>query len=306
MLLGQGVRSPWYVGNTATGLLETFGAERVLDTPVSENAMTGAAVGAALAGMRPIVVHPRMDFMLYAFDPIINEAANWSYMSGGALSVPVVFWGIINRGGEQAAQHSQALHSIFSHVPGLRVVAPSRPRDAKGLMIAAVRDPNPVVFIDDRWLYGQKEEVPAEMFEVEIGKAETRREGRDVSILAFSYLVPRALEAAGMLAARGIDCRVVDLRTLRPLDREAILGAARHTGRVIVCDVGWKTGGIGGEIVALIAEEGIALRAPIRRVALPDAPAPAARSLEAAYYPGADAIVGSVLEVMGMAPGGAS
>ena len=153
-LIGQGVKSPWYVGNTAQGLLERFGEARVIDTPVSENAMTGAAVGAAMAGMKPVVVHPRMDFMMYALDPIINEAANWFYMNGGRASVPVVFWGIINRGGEQAAQHSQALHAIFAHVPGLKVVMPSTPYDAKGLMVAAITDPNPVVYIDDRCLYG--------------------------------------------------------------------------------------------------------------------------------------------------------
>jgi len=148
--IGQGVKSPWYVGNTARGLLEKFGSERVIDTPVSENAMTGAAVGAALVGMRPVVLHPRIDFMMYAMDPIINEAANWHYMFGGRSSVPVVIWGIINRGGEQAAQHSQALHSLFAHIPGLKVVMPSTPYDAKGLMIAAIKDPNPVIFIDDR------------------------------------------------------------------------------------------------------------------------------------------------------------
>jgi len=159
-LIGQGVKSPWYVGNTAQGLLEKFGDTRVIDTPVSENAITGAAVGAALAGMRPVVVHPRMDFMLYAFDPIINEAANWHYMNGAKSCAPVVIWGIINRGGEQAAQHSQALHGIFSHVPGLKVVMPATPYDAKGLMVAAIRDPNPVVYIDDRWLYRVEETVP--------------------------------------------------------------------------------------------------------------------------------------------------
>jgi len=153
MLLGQGVKSPWYVGNTAKGLLDDFGPLRVIDTPVSENAVTGAGVGAALAGMRPVVVHPRMDFMLYAMDPIVNQAANWHYMSGGRLSVPVVFWGIINRGNEQGAQHSQAIFSMFCHVPGLKVVAPSRPVEAKGLMMAAIRDDNPVLFVDERSLY---------------------------------------------------------------------------------------------------------------------------------------------------------
>ena len=141
ILIGQGVKSPWYVGNTAQGLIPRFGEKRVLDTPVSENAMTGAAVGAAIAGMRPVVVHPRMDFMLYAFDPIINEAANWYYMNGGKVPVPVVIWGVVNRGGEQAAQHSQSLHAMFAHVPGLKVVMPATPYDAKGLMVAAIQEP---------------------------------------------------------------------------------------------------------------------------------------------------------------------
>jgi pyruvate dehydrogenase E1 component beta subunit len=298
MLLGQGVRSPWYVGNTALGLSETFGPDRVIDTPVSENAMTGAAVGAAIAGMRPVVVHPRMDFMVYALDPIINQAANWHYMSGGAVSVPVVVWGIINRGGEQAAQHSQALHSILAHFPGLKVVAPARPRDAKGLMIAAIRDPNPVVFVDDRWLYSQQEPVPVDPYETPIGSAEIRREGEDVSIIAFSHLVPRALEAAERLARRGIDAEVLDLRSLRPLDRDAIFRSVSKTGRAAICDIGWRTGGIGGEIAALIAEEDIGLRAPLRRLALPDIPAPAARSLEEAFYLTVDRITDDVARLV--------
>ena len=152
-LIGQGVKSPWYVGNTAQGLLERFGKDRVIDTPVSENGITGAAVGAAIAGMKAVIVHPRMDFMFFAMDPIINQAANWHYMNGGRTSIPVVFWGIINRGGEQAAQHSQAIHGLFANIPGLKVVMPATAYDAKGLMIAAIQDPNPVVFVDDRWLY---------------------------------------------------------------------------------------------------------------------------------------------------------
>jgi len=176
-LIGQGVKSPWYVGNTAQGLLERFGEDRVVDTPVSENAVTGSAVGAAIAGMRPVIVHPRIDFMLYAMDPIVNEAANWYYMNGGNACVPVVFWGIINRGGEQAAQHSQALHGLFAHIPGLKVVMPSTAYDAKGLMIASIRDDNPVVFIDDRWLYGVQDDVPEKFYEVPIGKAAVRKQG---------------------------------------------------------------------------------------------------------------------------------
>lgn len=298
MLLGQGVKSPWYVGNTATGLLEEFGPDRVIDTPVSENAATGAAVGAALAGMRPVVVHPRMDFMLYAFDPIINEAANWAYMSGGAMSVPVVFWGIINRGGEQAAQHSQALHSLFAHVPGLKVVAPSSPIDAKGLMVAAIRDNNPVVFIDERWLYRLEEAVPTGIYEVPIGKARVVREGTDVTIACFSYLVPEAAAAAENLAGEGVSCEVLDMRTLRPLDRDSLIASCGRTKRLVVCDVGWRTGGIGAEMVALVAESGVSLVAAPRRVALPDSPAPAARTLELAYYPRSEAIAAAVRECL--------
>ena len=171
--------------------------------------MTGAAVGAALAGMRSVVVHPRMDFMLYAFDPIINQAANWSYMNGGKLSAPVVFWCIINRGGEQAAQHSQAIHALFAHIPGLKVIMPSTPFDAKGLMISAIKDDNPVVYIDDRRLHGTKADVPEGSYEIPIGKGDVKREGTDVTLVAVSYMAKLALEAAKELGENGIDVEVV-------------------------------------------------------------------------------------------------
>jgi pyruvate dehydrogenase E1 component beta subunit len=285
VVIGQGVKSPWYVGATCRGLVERFGETRVFDTPVSENAVTGAAVGAALAGLRPVVVHPRMDFMLYAFDPIVNQAANWHYMSGGVASVPVVFWGVVNRGGEQAAQHSQALHSMFAHVPGLKVVAPGTPADAKGLMLSAIADDNPVVFIDERRLYGLEGPVPCEAYQVPIGQGSITREGTDITVVAFSQMVPFALDAAATLAARGVSCEVVDLRSLKPLDMPLVQGSVRKTGRAVVCDIGWRTGGIGGEISAQIAEScWHHLKAPVRRVALPDTPAPAARTQEDWYY----------------------
>jgi len=302
-LIGQGVKSPWYVGNTAQGLLERFGPERVIDTPISENAMTGTAVGAALAGMRPVAVHPRMDFMLYAFDPIINEAANWFYMNGGRRSAPVVIWGIINRGGEQAAQHSQALHAMFAHAPGLKVVMPSTPYDAKGLMIAAIRDDNPVIYIDDRWLYNDEADVPEEVYEVPIGKAAVRREGGDVTIVAISYMSVQALLAAETLARKGIEAEVIDLRTLKPLDEETILASVRKTGCLVVADVGWLSFGASAEIVARITEKAFAsLKAPVRRVALPDTPAPMSAPLEKAYYPMAQEIVSAVEVVMAYKP----
>ena len=296
-VIGQGVKSPWYVGNTTRGLIDRFGEKRVIDTPVSENAITGAAVGAALAGMRPVVVHPRMDFMFYAFDPIINEAANWYYMFGGTLSVPVVFWGIINRGGEQAAQHSQALQAMLAHVPGLKVVMPSTPYDAKGLMLAAIQDDNPVVFIDDRWLYGCKEAVPEDPYIVPIGKGVVKREGKDVTLVSWSYMMEEAKKAAEELALQSIDVELIDLRSLKPFDQELILRSVKKTGRLVVVDGAWKTCGFAAEIVACVGESPLALKlkAPICRVCLPDVPAPASRVLEEEYYIKAKDIVHKIL-----------
>jgi acetoin:2,6-dichlorophenolindophenol oxidoreductase subunit beta len=295
LLIGQGVKSPWYVGDTAEGLLERFGAKRVMDTPVSENGVTGAAVGAALAGMRPVVVHPRMDFMMYAMDPIINEAANWHYMSGGKKNVPIVFWGIINRGGEQAAQHSQSLHALFSHIPGLKVVMPSTPYDAKGLMVAAIKDPNPVVFIDDRWLYGIEEIVPEELYEVEIGKAAIKRWGKDVTLAGISYMAHIACQAAEQLAIEGISVEVIDLRTTKPLDADSLIKSIKKTGRLVIADGGWRSYGLSTEVSAVVAENAFEyLKGPIMRITLPDIPAPASRSLEEAYYPSVQTIINVV------------
>ncbi len=298
-VIGQGVKSPWYVGKTAQGLLEAFGDQRVIDTPVSENSITGAAVGAAIAGMRPIVVHPRMDFMFYAMDPIINEAANWCYMNGGKASVPVVFWGIINRGGEQAAQHSQALHATFAHIPGLKVVMPANAYDAKGLMIAAIRDPNPVVFIDDRWLHRTEEVVPEEIYEVQIGKGVVRKTGSDLTLVAASYMVQESLNAVQELALEKIEVELIDLRTVKPLDQELICKSVKKTGRLVIADGGWKTCGLAAEISALVCETVFEyLKAPIKRVTLPDCPAPASATLEKAYYPTAATIAQTVREAL--------
>lgn len=297
-LIGQGVESPWYVGNTATGLLEKFGEERIIDTPVSENAVTGAAVGASIAGMRAVVVHPRIDFMMYAIDPIINEAANWYYMNGGKASVPVVIWGCINRGGEQAAQHSQALQAMFAHIPGLKVVMPSTPYDAKGLMIAAIKDDNPVVFLDDRWLHNLEGSVPDEMYEVPIGKAAVRREGNDVTLIASSYMAHIAINAAERLVQDGIDTEVIDLRTIKPLDKKCILSSVRKTGRLVIADGGWKSFGVAAEIQAMVFEEAFeAIKSSPVRVCLPDCPAPASALLENTYYPKEQNIINAVRSI---------
>jgi pyruvate dehydrogenase E1 component beta subunit len=299
-LIGQGVKSPWYVGNTCAGLLERFGGSRVIDTPVSENAMTGTAVGAALAGMRPVVVHPRVDFLVYGLDPLVNQAANWHYMNGGRSAVPLVVWGIINRGGEQAAQHSQALHAWFSHVPGLKVVMPSTPFDAKGLLIAAIRDNNPVIYMEDRWLHGGVGPVPEDAYDIPIGKAVVRKPGSDITIVSSSFLAAESVKAGEELTRRGIEAEIVDLRTIKPLDRETILASVAKTGRLLVVDGGWKSFGVSAEVGAVVAEQAFeALKMPIRRLALPDAPAPASRSLEQVYYKNSTHIVAAVCDMLG-------
>ena len=298
-LVGQGATSPWYVGSTTAGLIDRFGSERIIDTPVSENGVTGVAIGAALAGMRPVLVHPRMDFMYYAMDQIANHAANWHYMFGGQMSVPLTIWAIINRGGEQAAQHSQALQAMFMHIPGLKVVMPSTPYDAKGLLIASIKDDNPVVYVDDRWLYDHTGEVPEELYTAPIGEGVVRRQGKDATVMATSYMVCEVSQAAETLAKEGIDVEVIDLRSLKPLDEELLTSSAKKTGRVVIVDGGWKTCGVGAEISALVVEKTFRyLKAPIMRVSLPNAPAPASSALEKVYYPNANSVVSAVKKVL--------
>ena len=296
-LIGQGVTSPWYVGTTTVGLIDRF-PERVIDTPVSENGITGAAIGAALAGTRPILMHPRMDFMYYAMDQIANHAANWYYMFGEQLSVPITIWGIINRGGEQAAQHSQALQAMFTHIPGLKVVMPSTPYDAKGLLVASIEDDNPVVYIDERWLYEFVGEVPEEIYSVPIGKGIVRKEGEDVTIVATSYMVHETMKAAESVEKENIDVEVIDLRSLKPLDKDLLFESVKKTGRLVIADGGWKTCGISAEISALVSETIFEyLKVPIMRVSLPDTPAPASPALEKVYYPGFKDIISVVKNI---------
>jgi pyruvate dehydrogenase E1 component beta subunit len=296
-LIGQGVWSPWYGGGSLQDLDKQFPG-RVLDCPVSENATTGAAVGAALAGMRPIMFHPRMDFMVLAIDPIINQAANWCYMFGGKMSVPLVIRSVINRGGEQGAQHSQALQAFFMHVPGMKIVMPATPYSAKGLLLSAIQDNNPVLYIDDRWLYQESGDVPQESYMVPIGEAKMLRGGSDVTIVATSYMVGQALKAAALLTSDGIECEVVDLQSIKPWDKQTIYRSVRKTGRVVIADAAWKTCGVAAEIAAsIVGEEFSSLRAPILRVCLPDVPAPTNPIEERAYYPGSNEIATAVRQL---------
>jgi len=284
-VIGQGVTSPWYVGSTCEGLVKKFGEKRVIDTPVSENAITGVAVGAALVGARPVLIFPRMDFMYLAMDQIINQAANWHYMFGGKVNIPLVIRGIINRGGEQAAQHSQAIQAIFAHIPGLKVVMPSTPYDAKGLLISAIYDGNPVVYIDDSWLYKEEGNVPQKIYKVPIGKGFIRKRGKNITVVATSYMVPQAITAAKELKKEKIDIEILDLRTIKPLDKKLILNSVKKTGRLLIVDAAWKSFGIGAEVSAIVSENiPKFLKAPIKRLALPDIPAPASQILEKVYY----------------------
>ncbi|MDD5065513.1 MAG: pyruvate dehydrogenase complex E1 component subunit beta [bacterium] len=301
IVMGIGVNSPWYVGHTMEGLFKKFGCNRVIDTPVSENGFTGIAVGAAMSGLRPVVIHPRMDFMYYSFDQIINQAANWHYMFGGSVNVPLTLRGIVNRGGEQAAQHSQSIQALFMHIPGLKVVMPATPSDAKGLLISSVLDNNPVIYIDDRWLYDIEDDVPDGFYQVPIGEAKVLKQGKDVTIIASSYLVYEGLKAAEKLGALdNIDAELLDLRTIKPLDTSRIFDSVKKTGRVVIADGGWQTAGASAEVSALISSEIFSsLKAPVRRVCLPDAPAPASKTLEQVYYPHSEDIYLSVKQVMG-------
>lgn len=293
-VIGQGLWSPWYVGNSMTNLDKKFGIHRVIDTPVSESACTGAAVGAALAGMKPIVVHPRVDFALYAMDAIVNQAAKWSHMTGGQAHPNVTIRAIINRGGEQGAQHSQALHSWFAHVPGLRVVMPSTVADARDLLIASVLSPDPVLFIDDRWLYELEEELPP-LVELELAAEGPKclLKGNHLTIVGSGYSTLLALKAARELVQVDIEAEVIDLRIINPFSPSLIRESVAQTNHLLVVDGAWSTCGLASEVIASVVEGTPVgtLKKPPVRITLPQAPAPTSRMLERIYYPSVENVV---------------
>lgn len=287
-VIGQGLWSPWYVGNTMTELDTKFGKERIIDTPVSESACTGAAVGASLAGMRPIVVHPRIDFMLYALDSIVNQAAKWSHMIGGQSHPAVTIRGIVNRGGEQGAQHSQALHAWFAHIPGLRVVMPYSVKDARDLLVSSVLSNDPVIYIDDRWLYENEDDLdPVTPVDIKTVGPKILRSGSDITIVGCGYSTQLGLESASELAKDGIKAEVIDLRVLNPINPEIIIQSVKKTGSLAVIDGGWRNCGMAGEIIAITAENISPkyLNSKPIRITLPDCPAPTSKTLEKLYYP---------------------
>jgi pyruvate dehydrogenase E1 component beta subunit len=295
LVLGEDVAEGGPYTATA-GLAEEFGAERVVNTPISEAAITGVAIGAAQAGLRPVLEIMFVDFLTLALDQLVNAAAKAHFMSGGQLTVPLVLRTQGGAGQRGAAQHSQSLESWLAHVPGLKVVMPSRAADAAGLLATAIADPNPVVFVECKTLYFRKEDVPEPLGPVPLGRAAVVREGDDVTVVALSRLVPEALAAAERLAAEdGIEVDVIDPRTLVPLDVETIVASVERTGRLVVAHEAVAHGGFGAEIAVRAQEAAFDyLDAPIARVGAPFAPVPFSGPLEDAYLPGADEIVAAV------------
>lgn len=298
-LLGEEVAEYNGAYKVSQGMLEEFGEKRIIDSPITEHAFTGLGVGAAMAGLKPIIEFMSMDFAMQAMDQIINSAAKTLYMAGGKLGCPIVFRGQNGAPGKVGAQHSQCYASWYAHVPGLKVVAPWSGADAKGLMKAAIRDPNPVMILEHELMYGQIFETPTdEDFVIPIGRAKIEREGTDVTIVSFSIMVGKCLEAAKKLEEEGISAEVINLRTIRPIDRWTIIESVKKTNRVVSVEEGWPFAGIGSEIAALINEHAFDyLDAPVARVHAADVPTPYAFNLEQLATPQVDEIVHQVKKV---------
>jgi pyruvate dehydrogenase E1 component beta subunit len=292
-LMGEEVAQYQGAYKVSQGLLDEFGDTRVIDTPITEHGFTGLAVGAAFAGLKPIVEFMTFNFAMQAMDHLINSAAKTNYMSGGQMGCPAVFRGPNGAASRVAAQHSQCYASWYAHVPGIYVVSPYSAADAKGLLKSAIRDPNPVIFLENEMLYGQSFEVPDDPdWTVPIGKAKVVREGTDVTITAFSIMVGHALEAADELAKEGISAEVIDLRTLRPLDTETIVNSVKKTNRIVSVEEGWPVAGMGSEIAAIMMEQAFDwLDAPVARVCAVDVPLPYAANLEKLALPQAADVV---------------
>jgi len=294
-ILGEEVGAYQGAYKITQGLLEEFGEWRVRDTPIAEEAIAGIAVGAAFTGLRPIAEMMTFNFSILALDQIVNHAAKYRYMSGGQVRCPLVLRGPSGAAAQVAAQHSQALEAWYAHVPGLAVVMPSTPKDAKGLLKSAIRDDNPVVFMENEVLYNIKGEVPDEEYHIPLGLSDVKRQGDDATIVAWSRSVLRALEAAEILSADGIQVEVLDPRSLRPLDDEPIFESVRKTGRLVVAEEGWPVCGFGAEIADRVQRECFdALDAPVLRVTAADVPMPYAKTLEHAYLPQPEVVADAV------------
>jgi len=284
LILGQGVNDPKGMFGVTTGLHEKFGKDRVFDTPLSEEGMTGICTGASMNGLRPVYMHNRPDFLLLAFNQIVGHASKIHYMDNGETNVPLVIWSAIGRGWGSGSQHSQAIQGLLLGVPGLKIVMPSTPHDAKGLMLSAIADNNPVLIFEHRWSMRNKGVVPEEAYKISLGKGIYRRKGNDLTIVGTSHILELAIKAADKL--EGITADVIDLRTIKPLDEKIIIDSLQKTGRILIVDTGWEMGGVCAEIGCMVAEKGFSfLKGPVRRLGLSDIPSPAGFTLEQYYYP---------------------
>ena len=300
IIIGEGVPDPKGIFGTTLALRETFGSERVWDMPVSENALTGICIGAAISGMRPILTHQRADFALLSLDQIMNNAAKWHYMFGGQVSVPLVIRMVVGHGWGQGTQHSQHLQALFAHIPGLKVVMPASPYDAKGLLLSAIHDNNPVIFLEHRWIHGMKGEVPADMYRIPIGKARRWHAGDDITIVSSGYMTVEALRVSKLLEEVGVGVDLIDLRTIKPWDKTAVLASVEKTGRLLVVDSASPTAGMASEIVSVVAQAAYGLlKAAPSSITFPDVPAPSAPALTKTYYPTYQQIGERVLSMLG-------
>ena len=303
-LFAQGVDDPSAMWGTMKGVVQRFGANRVIEMPVAENGAVGTAIGAALAGQRPVIAFHRVEFSLLAFEQIVNNAAKSHYISNGVHRVPLVIRMVIGRGWGQGPEHSQSLEAIFSHFPGLKVVMPAFAADAKGMLIAAIEDDNPVIFIEHRWLHYSSGHVPDGYYTHALDGPHVVRQGADVTFVATSYAVLEAMRAADALADLGCSAEVIDLRVLRPLNVAPILDSVRKTGRLVTVDTGFWRYGVGGEIVASVAGAALSsLKSPPLRLGLPEHPTPSSRGMIPGYYPDAQRIVREVGAMLGIDSG---
>jgi pyruvate/2-oxoglutarate/acetoin dehydrogenase E1 component len=300
---GIGVPDHKNIFGSTEGLLERFGPGRCFDTPLSEEAMTGFGLGAAINGMTPVHIHIRVDFLLLAMNQLVNMVSSYSYSTCGRAKVPFVIRAVVGRGWGQGYQHSKSLHSFFAHIPGLKVVLPTTPRDAKGLLTSAIRDGNPVIFIEHRWLYWAEADVPEEPFTIPLGESNILRAGRDATVVATSWMNVEALKAADILQKRGVEIEIVDPRTIAPLDDSLITQSVNKTGHCIVADNDWVHSGFGAELAARVSEKCFGrLKAPITRIGFAHVPCPTVRNLENEFYPNAVTVVRAVEKTLKLSP----
>lgn len=298
-IIGEGVPDPKGIFGTTLGLRDKYGKNRVLDMPVSENALTGVCIGAAIRGMKPIMTHQRIDFSLLAADQIINNAAKWYYMFGGKQNIPLVIRMLIGRGWGQGAQHSQSLQALYAHIPGLKVVMPATPYDAKGMLVASIYDGNPVIFIEHRWLHNISGIVPEKIFKSKLDNAQVIRKGKDVTLAACSYMVFESIKAADVLEKENIFVEVIDLRCVKPIDTQSIIRSVSKTGRLLVADTGHRVLGIGSEIISVVSEQAYNYyKTAPRKITLPNVPTPTSWKLTEDYYPTYIDIIKNIMEML--------